>query len=199
MPRPQRQGNRCPDDEGSFDQLGLEPVFAQLDNVVARIDGGDHERSIWLNRPYRSLVGQDGSSRNSPLDRQRSESEDGLQIERQSALLALADPDPLIRNFLEAALGHSYHVLFEFEIRNAQLPALRQSRLNCAVEENSRFVLAGNYDQRAQILSRFKAGTQRGYCSRVRVEFVAIFIAAAGHRQFVRADGNGGKFYAVAR
>ena len=106
----------------------------------------------------------------------------------------------MIWNFLESAFGDSYHVLFEFKIRNTQLPAaLGQSRLKRAVEEDFRFVLTGNHDERTQVLSRFQEGTQRGHRSRARVEFVVILIAAAGHGQFVRAGGEGRKFHTVAR
>ena len=104
---------------------------------------------------------------------------DGLQVENQFALFAFANPDFLFWNFLESALGHSYSIVFEFEIWDAQLAALRELLLKVSVEENFRFLLTGNHDERAQILSGFQEGAQRGRRSRVNVEL--ILVAAAGH------------------
>ena len=84
-------------------------------------------------------------------------------------------------NFLESALGHSYNVVFESEIRDAQLAALRELLLKFSVEEDFRVLLTGNHNERAQILSGFQEGAQRGHRSRVNVEFVLILLAAAGH------------------
>ena len=167
--------------------------------MVSRVDGCDGERSVGLNRSYRGLVDQNRGPWNSTLDRQRSEVRDGLQIENQFALLAFANPDSLIRNFLESAFGYSHHVIFEFEIRNPQLAALREPWLEDAVEENSGLVLTGHYHQRAQVLSRFEEGAQRGFGSGVDVEFVLGMIAAAGHDQLVRTGGDGGKVNPVRR
>ena len=46
-----------------------------------------------------------------------------LQIENQFALLAFANPDLLFGKLLESGLRDPHHVVFEFEIRNAQLAA----------------------------------------------------------------------------
>src|SRR5229473_318229 len=104
---------------------------------------------------------------------------DGLQIKNHFGLLAFSNPNLLFGKILESRLGDSHSVVFEWEIRDAQLPPLGRLRLKFSVEKDSGLVLTSDNNQCAQVLAGFKKSVQCGRGSCFNIEFVLI--GAAGY------------------
>ena len=76
-----------------------------------------------------------------------------LEIEYKPCLFAPANTDLLLGRILKAALRDLYNVVLEFEIRQAQLPALRELPLKFSVDKNFCFVLTGDDNEGAQVVT----------------------------------------------
>ena len=76
-----------------------------------------------------------------------------MEVENELRLFASANADLLRRRILKAALRDLYHIVLEFEIRQAQLTGLRELRLKGSVEENACAVLTSCDKERAQVVT----------------------------------------------
>src|SRR5258708_5007457 len=97
---------------------------------------------------------------------------DGLQIKNHFGLLTFSNPNLLFGKVLESVLGDSHRVVFEFEIRDAQLASLGRLRLKFSVEKDSCLVLTSDNNQCAQVLAGFKKRVKCGRGSCFNIEFV---------------------------
>ncbi len=76
---------------------GLEAVFSQFEGVIAGIDGRDGQTSIALHRPYLGLIDEHCGAGSASLHGKCGEAWNGLQIECELRLFALADANLLVR------------------------------------------------------------------------------------------------------
>jgi hypothetical protein len=124
--------------------------------MVSGIDGGDGERAIGLNGADGSLIDKNQGSRSAALDGQcgqtRLRLRLGLEVEDKTGLFALANADLLLGRILKAAFRDLYNVVLGLESWQAQLAGFRELPLKFTVEKNFCIVLAGNDEERAQVV-----------------------------------------------
>src|SRR5580704_17884779 len=102
----------------------------------------------------------------------------GLQIEDQLALLALANADSLLWKILKAALGDPDRVLFWVKIGNLQLAALRCTLLKFTVQEDFRLVLTSHDQNRTDVLPGLQESAEGGCRPGINIQLVFVISAA---------------------
>src|SRR5580692_825356 len=113
---------------------------------------------------------------------------DRLHTEGQLGLFPLANPDLLGRKVLKAGLADRDYVIFWLKIWNPQLTTLRGSLLHLSIEKDSRFVLARDNNESADVLARHQESCKRG--SRAYIDVQLVLIVAVNQGQFMSTSRN---------
>src|SRR5580692_6323138 len=108
-----------------------------------------------------------------------------LQAERQLGLFPPANPDLLRWKILKARLADRDHIIFWLKIRNPQLSTLRGSLLHLSIEIDSRFVLARDNNESADVLTRHQKSRKRG--SRADIDVQLVLIVAVNQSELMSA------------